>query len=146
MPSVIRIPTNPTPAKLVKPKIRLHKLISLAIIEMQRIATDDERYKGMQKLKLSSIAELTSPIRWGIDCKCVRWRGKTYHFSPEQASIVRVLRKMYEQGTPRIKVERLKQLCNSDAEKLPDVFRVSSERHPAMGEMIHLEDGWWWLA
>ncbi len=145
MPSVIRIPTEPTPPHLVKPKITLHRLVLKANRLMQRIAEEEKRYDQMLKKPLSEIVILTAPVRWGVDSKCVRWNGQTFYFTPEQASIVRCLRAEYEKGTPRVKVERLKQLAGSDADELPNIFRVSKERHPAIGVMIHLQDGWWWI-
>lgn len=93
--------------------------------------------------------KLTEPVRWGYECKVVRYHGKTYHFTDSQAEVIRVLKRQRSKGTPRIRERSILNILHIDDElnsskfRLISRFRTGKTYHPAIGEMIEVEDGWW---
>ncbi len=77
----------------------------------------------------------------GPDFRCVRWAGVLYSFTSRQASVVRVLWELWQEGTP----EASEAFIRDEAEvgRLSDVFRIRDpdnpakmQRHEAWGPMI----------
>lgn len=145
------IPNEPTPPELVKPKITLHKIISKADRLLRLIADRDPRYNLLLHVPVDKLRKLTEPVRWGYECKVVRYHGQTFHFSDSQAEVIRILKRQRSKGTPRIRERSILSILQVDDElnstkyRLISRFRVGKGYHPAINVMVMVEDGWWWV-
>lgn len=99
---VSKIHTEDTPPELAPLKIELHRIVCEVGCLLKQIARHDQRYKSLQRVSVDALCILTEPVRWGYECKTVRYYGKTYHFTDSQAEVIRVLKKRRELGLPRI--------------------------------------------
>lgn len=68
----------------------------------------------------------------GPDFRSVKWFGSVYEFTAQQAACVKVLWEAWENGTPAVGDATVLETADSDAERLPLVFR----NHPAWGTLI----------
>lgn len=148
---IVDIPTEPTPKHLVEPKIQFHKLIVEVDCLLRTIAKDDPRYELLLHFPLERVKRLTEPVRMGRECKSCRYKGRTYYFSNEQAPIIRTLWLALLAGHPRVHEKTLIARHKADADELGQkvrivhTFRSGKVMHPAVGEMVQLDDGWWWI-
>lgn len=144
---IVDIPTDPTPKKLIKPKVRLHKLLRKVDRLIRAVAELDRRYDHVMKCPLARARELTEPERFGPECKVVRWHGRTFTFSSAQAEVVRYLRRCHREGTPRVHEKTMIDRLRPEADEVGQKVRMEHlfRGHGAIGYMVHIIDGWWWL-
>lgn len=148
---VSKIPTEETPAELVPLKIEFHRVVCDAEVLLKQLALKDPRYKLLQHIPIDRISELTEPVRWGYECKTVRFYGKTYHFTDGQAELLRILKRCHSKGIRRVRERTLCMKLDIDDEglkastRLRARFVTGGEKHPAYGVVVLSDDGWWWL-
>jgi hypothetical protein len=82
-----------------------------------------------------------SPARHSPDFRSVHWYGTDYTFNEAQAAIVAVLWEAWENGTPDVGHRTLLDKAKVAYDRLPDVFKVKGESHPAWGTMIQSNIG-----
>jgi hypothetical protein len=149
--AVSKLPTEDTPPELVPLKIELHRIVCDAECLLKQIAKRDARYKQLQHVPIDRVSALTEPVRWGYECKTVRWYGKTYHFTDSQAEVLRILRRCHRKGVVKVRERTLCQRLDIDDEGLKGPFRLRSRfmsanvPHIAYGVVVHSADGWWWI-
>lgn len=149
---IVDIPTDPTPDDLAPQKIELFRTICHAGVLLRIISERDPRYNLLATMPVDRIRQLTEPERIGHEAKVVRWHGRTFHFTNDQAAVVRTLLAAYRKGTPRVHEKVLIDLHKPEADavgqkvRLIHTFRSKKIMHPAMGYMIKVHDGWWWLS
>lgn len=91
----------------------------------------------------SRILRVMQPCRHGIDFASVVWFGASYAFTGNQAAVVKLLWRAWENGTPCVRDETLTSAADrdetltaaadrDDGARLGDLFRG----HPAWGTMI----------
>ena len=73
-----------------------------------------------------------TPRRHSIDFRTVVWDGATYHLTPKQAAVVKLLWESWEQGTPDVSAEAILEAADSLGGRLRDLFA----RHPAWGNLV----------
>ena len=148
---VSKIHTEDTPPELAPLKIELHRIVCEVGCLLKQIARHDQRYKSLQRVSVDALCILTEPVRWGYECKTVRYYGKTFHFSDSQAEVIRILKRQRSKGTPRIRERSILSILQVDDElnstkyRLISRFRVEKGYHPAIGVMVMVDDGWWWI-
>lgn len=72
------------------------------------------------------------PRRRSPDCRSVHWDGCLYEFTAEQSQVVRLLWDAWENGTPDVAQETLRDLAKVYTSRLRDLFR----KNPAWGALI----------
>jgi hypothetical protein len=72
------------------------------------------------------------PARHGPGFRSVYWFGTEYNFTPLQAPVVQILWECWEDGTPDVPDESLRNASGSDNTRLAEIFRGNS----AWGAMI----------
>jgi hypothetical protein len=82
-----------------------------------------------------------SPARHSPDFRSVHWFGTAYDFNEAQAAVVAVLWGAWEQGTPGVGHRTLLAAAKVEYDRLPDVFKVKGQYHPAWGAMIRSNVG-----
>jgi hypothetical protein len=82
-----------------------------------------------------------SPARHSPDFRTVHWFGTSYDFNEAQAAVVAVLWAAWEQGTPGVGHRTLLAAAKVEYDRLPDVFKVKGQYHPAWGTMIQSNVG-----
>lgn len=141
------IPTDPTPAELVPLKIEFHRLIRQIDILGRQIAQNDIRYDMILHSPIEKAKRLTEPVRWGYECKTVRWHGQTFHFTDGQAEVVRLLKYYFDRGIRRVREASLTMALRIDTSetdyRLIDRFKAGKKYHPAIDTMIFVESAWW---
>lgn len=148
---IVDIPTEPTPADLVAPKIEFFRCLCQADRLIREIAERDPRYNRLITLPLDTIRRMTEPERIGPECKAVRWYGRSFQFSNEQAPVVRFLIWNYRHGTARVHEKTLIARFKPEADefgqkvRMLHTFRSGKTVHPAIGYMIFVDDGFWWV-
>lgn len=149
MPPIHSFGRDENNPSVVEVKIKLHELICETDNLLRKVATDDPRYQQLVNASLEKLRRATQPVRFGYECKVVRWYGSSFHFTDNQAEVVRILRKIRELGLPRIHERSILEMLKVDDElnstkyRLNSRFRVGKGYHQAIGEMIIVNDGWW---
>ncbi|MDB5314016.1 MAG: hypothetical protein JWO38_8218 [Gemmataceae bacterium] len=70
------------------------------------------------------------------DFATVRWRGQDYHFTKNQAPIIRALYQAWEKGASGLSSDYLLKLSDTNSSEIRDVFRGRGKMHPAWGKMF----------
>jgi hypothetical protein len=119
------------------------KFNSPVLLELKNIMFSVDDLKALVSTAQRA-KELNSPLspehfipNDGDDYSSVLWNGKTFHFSPEQARVVRVLHKAFKDGMPEMHQDRIASaLSYSGIFRIEKIFRRGNEPHPAFNSLI----------
>ncbi|MEO1529308.1 MAG: hypothetical protein AAFX06_28135 [Planctomycetota bacterium] len=100
----------------------------------------DDKFQGIElarqmKRKAEERADEkidSTEVRHGKDYRSVRWGDTIFEFTPNQAAVVAILFKAFDNGTPAVGEVTLLEDSGVDSSRLRDVFR----KHPAFSTMI----------
>lgn len=91
----------------------------------------DEIYTFVEKINANTSG---NPLRTSEDFRCVLWNGGVLEFTPNQAAIVGILYKNFENNTPIVSGDTLLNESGSEAKSVREVF--DKGEHSAWGTMI----------
>lgn len=78
--------------------------------------------EGLIRLR-GNISSLADEARHSCDFRCVSWFGRMYYFTPDQAACVRVLWRDWENGTPEVGQDAIKEKAGFRSKRLVDFFK-----------------------
>lgn len=113
-----------------------------------RILKAAERMASREPVKSQTVEKAQTPLssdnlvlphplgKHSADFSTVTWGREVFIFTEPQSKVVGFLWREWEKGTPYVSNKTLCDLCDSEGERLRDVFRSNSIAHPAWQKFI----------
>jgi hypothetical protein len=112
------------------PRVAVHTLLQVATIPELFVGWHRVE-EGLVRLR-GRISPLADEARHSSDFRSVFWFGCMYYFTPDQAACVRVLWRDWENGTPEVGQDTLKEKAGYKSKRPVDFFKDND----AWGAMI----------
>ena len=122
--TVFTSPWNPKDRPVVNTAFRLASDLAASLLSKGRF--------DLLQAPLSRIVEAFAEKSAGPGFASVRWDGRHFTFSANQAAVVRLLWEAWQAGTPDVHQSKLLEDTDSESKRLADLFKD----HPAWGSLI----------